>query len=177
MTIARPIPASYWLNDGMLLAGEYPGSYDLVATREKLAKFLDAGIRTFVNLTESSEPLTKYDGVLQDLSEERGLETKHLRFAIRDAAVPTEPDLMTRIVATIRDEIAAGRPVYVHCWGGIGRTGTVLGCWLVEEGLDGTAAIERIAELRSDTPDRGRRSPETDEQCRYIREWKTAGPV
>jgi protein-tyrosine phosphatase len=177
MTIARPVPASYWLNDGMLLAGEYPGASDRAETRQKVAKFVDAGIRTFVNLTESSEPLTAYDDVLHDLSEERGLEMKHLRFAIRDAGVPSGRDLMTRILAAIRDEIAAGRPVYVHCWGGIGRTGTVIGCWLVDEGLDGTAALERIAELRSDTPDRRRRSPETDEQCRFIREWKSGDPV
>jgi protein-tyrosine phosphatase len=83
---------------------------------------------------------------------------------------------MTRILATIRDEIAAGRPVYVHCWGGIGRTGTVIG-WAGRRGTDSTAAIERIAELRSDTADRRRRSPETDEQCRYIREWKTGDPA
>ncbi|MFZ5949388.1 MAG: fused DSP-PTPase phosphatase/NAD kinase-like protein [Candidatus Rifleibacteriota bacterium] len=25
--------------------------------------------------------------------------------------------------------MAAGKPVYVHCWGGLGRTGVVVGCW------------------------------------------------
>ena len=82
---------------------------------------------------------------------------------------------MTRILTTIREEIAAGRPVYVHCWGGVGRTGTVVGCWLVDSGLAGPAAIERIAELRAATPDRERQSPETDAQCRYVCEWAPAG--
>jgi protein-tyrosine phosphatase len=80
---------------------------------------------------------------------------------------------MTKILNTIQEEIAAGRPVYVHCWGGVGRTGTVIGCWLVEQGLSGAAAIDRIAELRKNTPDGSKRSPQTDEQCRYICEWSS----
>ena len=70
---------------------------------------------------------------------------------------------MVSILATIRDEIAAGRPVYVHCWGGTGRTGTVAGCWLVEQGLTGDEALRRIAELRRGTPDGRFRSPESDD--------------
>jgi len=167
---ARPIPGSYWLIDGALLAGEYPAPFDREQARTRLSKFLDAGIRTFVNLTETSEPLSAYDDVLQALGGERGVEAKHLRFSIPDHDVPGERDLMVRILAAIRDEIAAGRPVYVHCWGGIGRTGTVIGCWLVESGLSGADAIARIAELRSHISGTIP-SPETDGQCRYICEW------
>jgi len=173
MTRRGPIPDSYWLVPDLLLAGEYPGADQDHRARAKLAKFLDAGVRTFIDLTESSEPLAKYDGLLQTLAVERGVEIKHLRFSVRDAGVPAEREHMTRILATIREEIAAGRPVYVHCWGGIGRTGTVAGCWLVEEGLAGPEAIARIAELRGKTPDGWNRSPETDEQRRYICEWRT----
>jgi protein-tyrosine phosphatase len=171
VTANRPIRGSYWLVDGTLLAGPYPVTYDRSATRESLAAFVDAGIRTFINLTETSEALTDYDSVLQELAAERGLELKHLRHAIQDHGVPAQREQMTRILATLRDELAADRPVYVHCWGGIGRTGTVIGCWLVEEGLAGTAAIERIAELRAGTPDCRVSSPETDDQRRYICEW------
>jgi protein-tyrosine phosphatase len=167
----RPIPASYWLIEGKLLAGEYPATFDRDRTRERLARFLDAGIRTFINLTETSESLLQYDEIARELAEERGVETKHLRFAIADHDVPGERDLMVRILQTIRDEIAADRPVYVHCWGGVGRTGTVIGCWLVEDGLAGEDAIAKIAELRSTTGDSGGKSPETDGQCRYICDW------
>lgn len=170
-----PIPDSYWLIEGALLAGEYPGERDPRGTREKLAKFLDAGILTFINLTESQEHLTHYEAVLQALAEERGLDTKHIRYPIRDVSVPRERAMMTQILATIRAEIAEGRPVYVHCWGGVGRTGTVIGCWLVEEGVVGPEAIDTIAKLREHTPDGWKRSPETDEQCRFICEW-SAGP-
>ncbi|MEO8522672.1 MAG: protein-tyrosine phosphatase family protein [Acidobacteriota bacterium] len=171
----RPIPDSYWLIDGALLAGEYPGSADDDAARDKLTKFLDAGIRTFIDLTENTEPLTRYDGLLRSLSAERGIETKHVRIAIRDMSVPHERQLMTRILDTISKEMPAGRPVYVHCWGGIGRTGTVVGCWLVESGMTGPDAIARIAALRANTPDSVRRSPETEAQRRYICAWAAEG--
>lgn len=171
---STPIPNTYWLVDGIFLAGEYPGSANDEVARDKLLKFLDAGIRTFINLTEEGEPLADYSGLLRTLAEERGIEAKHVRHSVKDLGVPRERELMKRILATIREEIAVGRPVYIHCWGGIGRTGTAIGCWLVEEGLAGEAAIEKIAELRAGTPERWRRSPETDEQCRYIREWLQA---
>ena len=50
MTTIRktPIPDSYWLVEGVLLAGEYPATSDEAGTRVKLTKFLNAGIRTFV---------------------------------------------------------------------------------------------------------------------------------
>ena len=42
---------------------------------------------------------------------------------------------------------------------------------LVEQGLTGDDALRRIAELRRGTPDGLFRSPEADDQCRYVREW------
>ena len=168
-----PVPDSYWLIDGVLLAGRYPGAVDETVAIDKVTKFLDAGIRTFIDLTETTEPLAKYDGLLRTLSVERGVETKHVRIPVRDRSVPHERSLMTHILATIRDETAAGRAVYVHCWGGIGRTGTVAGCWLVESGMTGSEAIERIAHLRANIPDRFTPSPESDEQRRYVCEWES----
>ena len=165
-----PIPDSYWLIPGKLLAGEYPGTYVEADTRAKLARFLDVGIRTFINLTEDRE-LSSYEHILQALSAERGIETTHIRQSIRDYSTPRERAQMVGILETIRNEIAAGRAVYVHCWGGIGRTGTVIGCWLVEQGLTGDDALRRIAALRRGTPDGRLRSPESDDQCRYVREW------
>jgi protein-tyrosine phosphatase len=37
-------------------------------------------------------------------------------------------ELMTTILDAIDESMTAGKPVYVHCWGGMGRTGTVIGC-------------------------------------------------
>ena len=47
--------------------------------------------------------------------------------------------------AAIDEAMSAGKAVYVHCWGGVGRTGTVVGCWLVRHGRTGEQALEQIA--------------------------------
>src|SRR5689334_3037791 len=108
----RPIPDSYWLPDGMLLAGEYPSSSHPEHARAKLSKLLDAGIRTFIDLTEIGEGLKPYEGILKELAAERGLDVKHVRHPIRDVSVPRECELMVEILETIRQEIAASRAVY-----------------------------------------------------------------
>jgi Polymorphic toxin system, DSP-PTPase phosphatase len=81
------------------------------------------------------------------------------RLPIRDFGVPAEHE-MRRILNTIDDALAYGRTVFVHCRGGVGRTGTVLGAWLRRHGH---SAEETFGALG------GR--PETEEQRELIREW------
>ena len=71
-----------------------------------------------------------------------------------------------------------GGTVYVHCWGGVGRTGTVVGCHLVRRGMTGDEALARVGELftNMEKSSRRSRSPETDEQEAYVREWGEALP-
>jgi len=166
----RPIPDSYWVVDGLLLAGEYAGAANAARARRKLEALLDAGIRAFFDLTEKGE-LSAYDGLLQELAQDRQIAVAYDRVPIRDFGVPRLADLHT-LLSRLKMNLDAGTPSYVHCWGGIGRTGTVIGCWLVEHGaMGGPAALERIAELRRGTPDSRRRSPETDEQSAIVLAW------
>ena len=80
---------------------------------------------------------------------------------------------------TILDAIAANRDgvTYLHCWGGVGRTGTVAGCLLVEAGFTADEAIALLArkwlvmEKRNSHP----RTPETHAQYEFIRTWKGGG--
>jgi protein-tyrosine phosphatase len=81
---------------------------------------------------------------------------------------------MVGILQAIEQALAANHVVYLHCWGGIGRTGTVIACYLIQQGLAGSAALDRIALLRQGTPDSHRRSPETDAQCAFVLSWDTA---
>src|SRR6476661_8703202 len=69
-----------------------------------------------------------------DLAARDGVNGSCQRFAIPDVSVPSEP-LMRATLDHIDAELAANRGVYVHCFGGIGRTGTVIGCWLLRHGL------------------------------------------
>ena len=166
------IPDSYWVRPGLLLAGEYPGARTEAEARAKLSALLDAGVRVFVDLTEAGEyGLRPYWPLVQALAAERGLTVTHKRLSIPDMGTP-EPGHMRAILDEIDCRLAAGEPVYVHCYGGIGRTGTVVGCYLVRHGAAGKAALAEIARRRQGTPDGYHQSPETEEQRRLVLTWR-----
>ena len=166
----HPIPSSYWVVDDRLLAGEYPGSLSDDEAREKLAALLDAGIRSFLDLTEAHE-LRRYDTIVEEMAKTRNIDVRYRRMSVQDMGIPTVAH-MTAVLEHIDSEIEEGRPVYVHCWGGIGRTGTVVGCWMVcRDGCTADEALQRIGELRRGTPDHRRTSPETAEQRQFVTDW------
>jgi hypothetical protein len=169
---ARPHANTYWVEPDRFLAGEYPGASTAVAAAAKLVRFLDAGIDTFIDLTEAHE-LEPYDALLQEEAHRRGLLVRYHRFPIRDVDVPRHMAEMTKILDTIADALAGGRRIYVHCWGGVGRTGTVVGCHLVRGGLDGDAALSKLGELFSAMDKASfRSSPETEAQRAWVRAWR-----
>ena len=91
---------------------------------------------------------------------------------IKDLSVPTERHMM-RILNQIDLCIKPGKPVYVHCLGGIGRTGTVVGCYLVRHGMaTENNVLDVIRELRKDCEDSGRQSPETRGQRGMVVGWQ-----
>ena len=158
-----PIPDSYWIQPGRLCAGEYPGAPTPDAARARLATILASGVTAFVDLTEEDEGLLSYSDLLPP-----GIE--YARRPIRDLDCPT-PQEMTGTLDAIDDLLERNQVPYIHCWGGIGRTGTVVGCWLIRHGATGPAALAAIASLRARTPDGGRRSPETDAQVAFVNRW------
>src|ERR1700744_2808812 len=161
-----PLRNSYWVIPGLLLAGEHPGGATKDKTKDRLKKLLGAGIECFVDLTKPTE-LLRYDVHLPFYVE-------YVRKPIKDHGLPANPALMVEILDHIGNALRAGRPVYVHCRAGIGRTGTVVGCLLVERGLSGDGALDELNRLwqqckRSKT---WSYIPETDEQGNYVRAWK-----
>ena len=76
----------------------------------------------------------------------------------------------------IRWAVQQGHTVFVHCWGGIGRTGTVVGCYLVRKGASGDDALEQVSTLYGTmSPEKVRRhprSPQTEPQTEFVRGWK-----
>jgi predicted protein tyrosine phosphatase len=175
MKIDRPIPDSYWVIPGRLLAGEYPGAKDTVAAREKVRRMLEAGVTFFLDLTEADEyGLRPYTSLVSEEAAALGRQAVHQRRPIADLTAPSRA-WMREILRTINEALAAGHVLYVHCWGGIGRTGTVIGCFLVSQGLSGDEALSRIAELRDGLPDGRQLSPETAPQRQLVRGWSEGG--
>lgn len=171
---ARPRPHAncYWLLPGALLAGQHPGLAAAVAQRAALHALLDAGIRQWLDLTPQDEPLPDYRAALAGCAASRGLEVQVQRLPIVDFSVP-KPALMRRILDTLHAALQAKQPIYLHCHGGIGRTGTVVGCWLVEQGCTPEQALTLLARKWQVMEKRVRApaSPETNEQRDFILNW------
>lgn len=172
MDESRPLEESYWVLPGMLMAGEYPGNNDPSTARDRLRRLIEAGVTRFVDLTRPGE-LAPYAEIADEIAGRLGRRVRYSRFGIPDVSVPDRPDLMQEVLDTIDRETESGGMVYVHCWGGVGRTGIAVGSYLVRRGFDGEQALARLADLFADMPKSRRKngSPETEEQRRFIRDW------
>jgi protein tyrosine/serine phosphatase len=81
-------------------------------------------------------------------------------------------ELMNTILNDIDRAIEAGRSVYLHCRGGVGRTGTVVGCFLMRHGLAGADnVLDTIAWMRGSGGAGQECSPETEAQRSFVRNW------
>ena len=179
--VPGPTGRSYWVVENRFAAGAYPGKKgrrELERVPEVVEQLLDAGLDRFVNLTQdypggTDGHLTHYDSDVEPHAEVD-------RYPIRDVYIPTD-EFMVEILDAIDDDLAGGHNVYVHCWGGVGRTGTVVGCWLIRHGY-ATAddVLEMISDLRIGDAGRGpnagrgetRESPETLEQVDFVVGWE-----
>jgi hypothetical protein len=158
-------PDTYWLAHGWVMAGEYPSHRDGVdVSRARLAWLADSGVQAFVDLTQEGEySLPAYSRLLEGAT--------YRRFPIGDLSVPTREG-MREILDAIDGHVDAGEPVYVHCYAGIGRTGTVAGCYLVRHGLSGRQALARLVDLRRRTLKGRQESPQTAEQRSLVLSWQ-----
>ena len=169
--LSHPIPESYWVLSGQFLAGEYPGRLNMDQTRLRLAALLDARIDTFVDLTQPDE-LQSYLPILQEQARVYKRRVDYRRFPILDLGLPSRT-VMIATLNSLDDALIKGRKVYLHCWGGIGRTGTTVGCFLVRHGRTGQQAVDQIAEWWRDVPKHQfhPRAPETDAQVKFVLDW------
>lgn len=161
----RPLPNSYWVIPGRLLAGEYPIGSDYSDARGRLARFREAGINHFIDLTEKVE-LPEYRHLLP-------VYTRYQKSPIADTCVPANVAQVLELLSDIRAALKAKRCVYVHCRAGIGRTGLVMGCYLADAAGNGKSAIKELNELwqQSERAKSWPTIPQTAEQAAYIQRW------
>ena len=166
-----PTDRSYWVVPGRFAAGAYPNP---APWNNKAGRLLDAGINVFVNLTQdypggTDAHMDRYDIRATD---------RHavvVRRQIEDNGVTTETEMVTTLDVIDR-HLAHGCNVYVHCWGGSGRTGTVVGCWLRRHGYaspDEVIDLLRTLRRRGDRKGGYKPTPQTGAQHRMVESWVT----
>ena len=104
---------------------------------EDLAALRRAGVRRIISLTT-----TPLDDGLLSLNRIAGL---HIPMA--DLTAPTM-EQADAFVEALSKFVASGEKVAVHCGAGLGRTGTMLACYLVSTGLDADEAIREVRKRR-----------------------------
>ncbi len=168
-----PILNSYWVIPGRFLAGPYPLTSRDAEERQHFRLLLQSGIHTFINLTEPGEyNLPLYHSFLEEegKSVSPSIQLYHRNFPIHDRSIPTIK-VMQKILELVEATLADGSNLYLHCIGGRGRTGTVVGCYLVNHGYEGHAALDQIQAWRKNLPAGDYPSPETEDQVNMVLKW------
>ena len=162
--VTRPLYQSYYIGSGHTFAGEYPGDKNGEKAKDKINHMLHFGVRHFIDLTEEGE-LRPYAHLLSR-------ECTYDRFPIRDVSIPKSIHDVQRLLDKIRDFSKRDDGyIYIHCWGGVGRTGTIVACLRAEGMANPTIenALTCLRNLFSEMPKSSHRvTPETKEQVAFI---------
>jgi len=189
-------PFSYWVIPNQIAAGEYPGNqftFDFKSlsatfihtlrglyvskfkfwntTKSKISSLLDSGINVFIDLTEEGEK-PSYLSELHRERRKRSIQTKYYRFPIKDRSVPRK-ELVHSVMQVIDLETKNGNGVYIHCFRGLGRTGTIVGCYMAATGNSAGTVVKELNLMRKGLAGDFRKSPETQEQIRFVESWKS----
>ena len=190
-------PQANWLVPGRILCGRYPGScpsrpVDAETQRDRLAAIREHA-STFVCLQselvpqdaswpsegiagQSGNAIAPQTAKFQPYAADAGSDASFVYYGIPDRSVFPSVDALEAVVSDLRDRVLLrDERLYIHCWGGRGRTGLVAACLLgalyddLVEAEEALARVHRYYRLRE--PEKGGKSPETAEQCDQVRDW------
>jgi len=177
----------YTLSAG-IMCGAYPGSFLKNDAKRRINKLLNLGVRSFVDLTEQREATrngwlrsyTKVDpmsdeDILAECAKKKGIvDYEYAGFPIRDGDVPSYAVVDLAMIRILRAR-SEGKIAYVHCRGGIGRTGVIAAIFLGCEDLDCNPqdkldVIRSTAGIFTPSPENGKQREFVDRYLQTYRE-------
>mmetsp|Transcript_32029 Transcript_32029/g.91951 ORF Transcript_32029/g.91951 Transcript_32029/m.91951 type:complete len:284 (+) Transcript_32029:74-925(+) len=191
-----------WLLPERLLAGRYPYvnpgycESSKEADEQLITLLQDAKVSTFVCLQAELPPqqdprswpprgvrvpgfpgrFLPYATRVQELAAAMGCKVHFVHEPITDLGVPSQEQLSS-LLEQLENLLLAGEVVYLHCWGGRGRTGLVAACLLGKLFPDRAAddcldLVQSAYSSRGDHRDVGQLalSPQTREQRDFVRD-------
>ncbi len=119
-----------WILENKLMASVFPVDIEYIHHLRDVE-----GITSAVDLAENPW--------VDEWRQVEGMEFHHV--PVVDMSIPTENDA-DRIISIID---RSDGPVLIHCAAGIGRTGTIMGLYLVNDGMDPEEAISFVRNKRN----------------------------
>ncbi len=129
---------------GRLLMGPAPGQLDLDADLRSLRQ--EHGVGRLVCLLERPEREALGLGDLPSHAEAEGISVR--LFPIPDGSVPESVEATDALVKDLLETLGGGETVFLHCWAGLGRTGTVASACLIARGMGAREAIRAVRHSR-----------------------------
>jgi protein-tyrosine phosphatase len=151
----------YWLDGhwkGKLALAARPRGGDWL--EDDVANWKKAGVGAVLSLLTPEE-----QNELELQNEAREVQGQGLRFSsfpIPDLQVPRSEAKLAETLKNVIANLSAGKNVLIHCRQGIGRTGMIAACLLIQGGMSPGAAVELVSAAR------GMTVPETLEQREWI---------
>eukprot|EP00945_MAST-04E_sp_MAST-4E-sp1_P003306 g3306.t1 len=156
-----PTPTSNWLVKGRILVGSAPGThclkdpespcdgfqaYSKKRALKELQVFKESGVTRFVSMQQKNESL-KFKPMYQTLFKKvwsSDSAPSFQRHPVLDGSILKDKELLD-LVVDLYEKFLEKETIYIHCYGGHGRAGTVAACLLAKVySLSGEHAMAHV---------------------------------
>jgi protein-tyrosine phosphatase len=122
--------SSWWIDDPLVLGSSNP-------TTGQVKKLYEEGFRSIISLLDEGEQSPNYD-----IEEVEAMGYKRYSIPLKDFSAPGLDDLKT-FLEVVERAVGQGK-VLVHCYAGIGRTGTMAAAYWIDKGLSVNEAMRKV---------------------------------